>query len=361
MADEQPGDNARACPPWCVVRHDGQHALDDLVHEGDPERTGQTTPATHAAGETDAASPEESDPTDRPTNRSEAGAAGQQTNRRGAGATGHHAAHPLVSTPSAGPVLTQDPEQRSTAATILSFPFDQLASPALHCIAHQHSQKTASSQRKTPTHEGERTSSTEASDTPEASASTATRHAGSYSSTVVRLGTLNTNNWAPLLRFRDQLILAERMAPGDLTHDDTLKALATTEPPILASHGAHEQGSESTGGTAREPGDTVHHIRKPHHRPLSSQSREQIRRLADSGLSAREAAARHGVHEGTVRAIWREQHRSPRRSHHRFSEEDRQRAEQMLSQGMTLIEVGLELGFDRSTVRRHLNKLRHAN
>lgn len=34
MADEQPGDNARACPPWCVVRHDGQHALDDLVHEG---------------------------------------------------------------------------------------------------------------------------------------------------------------------------------------------------------------------------------------------------------------------------------------------------------------------------------------
>lgn len=59
MADEQPGDNARACPPWCVIQHDGQHALDDLVHEGDPERTGQTTPATHAAGETDAASPEE--------------------------------------------------------------------------------------------------------------------------------------------------------------------------------------------------------------------------------------------------------------------------------------------------------------
>ena len=27
----------------------------------------------------------------------------------------------------------------------------------------------------------------------------------------------------------------------------------------------------------------------------------------------------------------------------------------MLSQGMTLIEVGLELGFDRGTMRKHLN------
>lgn len=34
MADEQPGDNARACPPWCSVQHDDQHALDDLVHGG---------------------------------------------------------------------------------------------------------------------------------------------------------------------------------------------------------------------------------------------------------------------------------------------------------------------------------------
>lgn len=35
MADEQPGDNGRACPPWCIVQHDDQHALDDLVHEGE--------------------------------------------------------------------------------------------------------------------------------------------------------------------------------------------------------------------------------------------------------------------------------------------------------------------------------------
>lgn len=34
MADERPGDNARACPPWCVVQHDDQEHPDDLVHEG---------------------------------------------------------------------------------------------------------------------------------------------------------------------------------------------------------------------------------------------------------------------------------------------------------------------------------------
>lgn len=79
----------------------------------------------------------------------------------------------------------------------------------------------------------------------------------------MRLGTLDTNNWAPLLRFRDQLILAEGMASGDLAHDDALRASATTEPSGLAAYGAHGQGSESTGGTARVPGDTVRHIRTP--------------------------------------------------------------------------------------------------
>jgi len=60
-----------------------------------------------------------------------------------------------------------------------------------------------------------------------------------------------------------------------------------------------------------------------------------------------------------VRAIWREQHRPRRQGWRRFSDEDRQRAEQMVSQGMTLIEVGLALGFDRGTVRKHIRDRTH--
>lgn len=56
-----------------------------------------------------------------------------------------------------------------------------------------------------------------------------------------------------------------------------------------------------------------------------------------------------------MRAIWRERPKPKRQGLHRFSDENRQRAEQMFSQGMTLIEVGLELGFDRGTIRKHLN------
>lgn len=55
-----------------------------------------------------------------------------------------------------------------------------------------------------------------------------------------------------------------------------------------------------------------------------------------------------------MRAIWREQYRALRQGWHRFSDEDRQRDEQMLAEDMTLIEVGLALGFDRGTVRKHL-------
>ncbi|WP_306814598.1 recombinase zinc beta ribbon domain-containing protein, partial [Actinomyces bowdenii] len=107
-----------------VVDEDGQVVLptdphqpedDESRSDGSPAPAGQTAPATYAAGETDAASPEapstspeDSDTAaDRPTNRSEAGAAEQQTTRRGTGATGHHAAHLPTSTPGAGPVFTQ--------------------------------------------------------------------------------------------------------------------------------------------------------------------------------------------------------------------------------------------------------------
>ncbi|RAX23905.1 hypothetical protein DRB07_02605 [Actinomyces sp. Z3] len=78
---------------------------------------------------------------------------------------------------------------------------------------------------------------------------------------------------------------------------------------------------------------------------------------AGSGLSAPEVARRYGVHEGTVRAIWRKPNKRERtRGLHRFTEEDRQRALELRAQGKTFIEISLELGFERSTVRKHLAK-----
>lgn len=178
---------------------------------------------------------------------------------------------------------------------------------------------------------------------------------GSYTSLVVRLGDIDTNKWAPLLRLRDSLVAAEETDSSDHAHSDNRPGAAPLERPRAGAREEHDAAST----TARAPGDTVHRITNPRNRPLSSQSREQIRRLADSGLSAPEVAMRHGVHEGTVRAIWREQHRPRRQGWRRFSDEDRQRAEQMVSQGMTLIEVGLALGFDRGTVRKHIRDRTH--
>ncbi|WP_232009817.1 helix-turn-helix domain-containing protein [Actinomyces howellii] len=173
----------------------------------------------------------------------------------------------------------------------------------------------------------------------------------------MRLGELDTNKWAPLLRLRDSLIGDEDADPSGSTHsNDRLDAVPIEQPRA----GVHEE-LESASSPARAPDETVHRITNPRNRPLPPQSREQIRRLADSGLSAREVATRHGVHEGTVRAIWRKRHSPPQQGRHRFSNEDRQRAEEMFSQGVTLIEIGLVLGFDRGTVRKHLNEPLHTN
>lgn len=95
--------------------------------------------------------------------------------------------------PAAGPTApVQDPEQRTSAAAILRFPFDHLASPGLRQAAHQHASTVdadpsqtpipgSSRQRKTPTHEGEHHSSSEMAP------ATTSLAAGSYSSTVVRM------------------------------------------------------------------------------------------------------------------------------------------------------------------------------
>ncbi|BDA65736.1 hypothetical protein MANAM107_25700 [Actinomyces capricornis] len=340
-----------------VVDEDGQVVLpaDPRQPKDGPERTGHTTPATHAAGETGTAGSggaasrggakdAEDAAADRPTNRSEVGAAGQQTTRRGTGATGHHAAHQPAPTADTGPVFTQDPEQHSTAAAILSFPFDQLASPGLRQAAYQHASTVdadpsqtpipgLSGQRKTPTAKGEHHSSSEMAP------ATTPLAAGSYSSTVVRLSTFDTKNWRSLLRFRERLLQRGWTRP-DLEErplDDTAKLADndTTPPP--------------------EQSTVVRRIIHIENRPISREKRAAIRREANGTLGARAVAERHGVHENTVRAIWRQRPGPARRGPHRFTPEHRQRAEVLVAQGVSLIDIGLELGFDRGTVRRHLS------
>ena len=70
-------------------------------------------------------------------------------------------------------------------------------------------------------------------------------------------------------------------------------------------------------------------------------------------MSAREIAAEVGVTESTVRATCRQAKRPPRRKRH-FTSDDLQRAQQLHAQGRTYIDIGLELGFGRDTVSKHL-------
>ena len=173
---------------------------------------------------------------------------------------------------------------------------------------------------------------------------------------LVRLGTLNTNNWASLLRFRQQL----RETDLDTTTDNKNISTASSSESTNSTGGdTVTDGSEpATGnpGTAHEISSrtVAHQIIHAKNRPLPPETRAAIRQQANSGLGAREVARRCGIHENTVRAIWRERPRPKQRGLHRFTEEDRQRAEALLAQGRTLIEIGLELGFDRGTVRKHL-------
>ena len=65
-------------------------------------------------------------------------------------------------------------------------------------------------------------------------------------------------------------------------------------------------------------------------------------------------AAEVGVAETTVRATCRQAMRRPSRRKRRFTTDDLQRAQQLHAQGRTYIEIGLELGFGRDTVKKHL-------
>ena len=150
---------------------------------------------------------------------------------------------------------------------------------------------------------------------------------GLYSDAVVHLGSINSNNWLPLLAFRKRLIAGE-VAPE----------------PSTASVAPTEQASETT---------TTRGIRNTACRPISAAKKEQILRLEPTGMSAREIAAEVGVTESTVRATCRQAKQPPRRKRH-FTSDDLQRAQQLYAQGRTYIDIGLELGFGRDTVKKHL-------
>ena len=148
-----------------------------------------------------------------------------------------------------------------------------------------------------------------------------------YSDAVVRFSKLDTNNWKPLLAFRKRLIAGE-VAP----ESSTASVASTTE------------ASETT---------TAGSIRKTACRPISAAKKQQILDLEPTGMSAREIAAEVGVTESTVRATCRQAKRPPRRKRH-FTSDDLQRALQLHAQGHTYIDIGLELGFGRDTVSKHL-------
>ena len=135
----------------------------------------------------------------------------------------------------------------------------------------------------------------------------------------MHLGSINPNNWKPLLAFRKRLIAGE-VAPEPSTASEITKARG---------------------------------IRKTACRPISAAKKQRILDLEPTGMSAREIAAEVGVTESTVRATCRQAKRPPRRKRH-FTSDDLQRALQLHAQGRAYIEIGLELGFGRDTVSKHL-------
>ena len=153
------------------------------------------------------------------------------------------------------------------------------------------------------------------------------RGEGLYSDAVVRFSKLDTNNWKPLLAFRKRLIAGE-VAPESNT-------------PSVAPI---EQDSEITKARG---------IRNMTCRPISAAKKQQILDVARTDMAVSQVAAEVGVAESTVRATCRQATQPPRRRR-RFTGDDLQRAQQLHAQGRTYIEIGLELGFGRDTVKKHL-------
>lgn len=143
----------------------------------------------------------------------------------------------------------------------------------------------------------------------------------------VHLGSINPNNWLPLLAFRKRLI------EGEVAPESSTASVAPTS-----------EASETTAARG---------IRKTACRPISAAKKQQILSLEPTGMSAREIAVEVGVTESTVRATCRQAKQPPRRKR-RFTDDDLRRAQQLYAQGRTYIEIGLELGFGRDTVSKHL-------
>ena len=139
----------------------------------------------------------------------------------------------------------------------------------------------------------------------------------------MHLGSINPNNWLPLLAFRKRLIAGE-VAPESST--------ASVAPTAEASETA-----------------TVGIICNAASRTISAGKKQRILSLEALGMSAREIAAEVGVTESTVRATCRQATQPPLRKR-RFTDDDLRRAQQLHAQGRTYIEIGLELGFGRDTV-----------
>lgn len=144
---------------------------------------------------------------------------------------------------------------------------------------------------------------------------------------LVHLGSINSNNWLPLLAFRERLIA------GEVAPESNTSSVASTE-------------ERSETATARG-------IRNTACRPISAAKKEQILDLEPTGMSARAIARRVGTSTSTVKAVCRQATQPPRRKR-RFTDDDLQRAQQLHAQGRTYIEIGLELGFGRDTVSKHL-------
>ena len=224
-------------------------------------------------------------------------------------------------------------------SALLVPPFDQLASPSLHAAAHTHplqhpAQPGASATlpaadaapmspttRTTPTLVGGRCSSSGTA------SQTFSTGVGSGKSLLVHLGSINPNNWLPLLAFRKRLIA------GELASESSTSSVASTT-----------EVSETT---------TARGIRKTACRPISAAKRQQILDLEPTGMSARAIARQVGTSTSTVKAVCRQATQPPRRKR-RFTDDDLQRAQQLHAQGRTYIEIGLELGFGRDTVSKHL-------
>lgn len=150
---------------------------------------------------------------------------------------------------------------------------------------------------------------------------------GLCSDAVVRFSKLDTNNWKPLLAFRKRLIAGE-VAPE----------------PSTASVAPTAAASETT---------SARRIRNTSCRPISAAKKQQILDLARTDMAVSQIATQVGVAETTVRATCRQAKQPPRRKR-RFTSDDLQRAQQLHAQGRTYIEIGLELGFGRDTVKKHL-------